>query len=100
MKEEGKDYGLINISMYACVLHRFSHVQHFETLWTAACQAPQSMGFSRQEHWRGLLFPTPGDLPNLGIKPHLLNLLLCRWILYCRATREANISVPVISTLR
>ena len=33
-----------------------------------ACQAPLSMGFSRQEHWSGLPFPTPGDLPNPGIQ--------------------------------
>ena len=37
--------------------------------WTVAYQAPLSMGFSRQEYWSGLLFPSPGDLPNLGIKP-------------------------------
>ena len=34
------------------------------TLWTAACQAPLSMGFSRQEYWSGLPCPPPGDLPN------------------------------------
>ena len=33
------------------------------TLWTVAHQAPVSMGFSRQEYWTGLLFPSPGDLP-------------------------------------
>ena len=32
--------------------------------WTVACQAPLSMGFSRQEYWKGLLFPSPGDLPD------------------------------------
>jgi len=38
-------------------------------LWTAAaCQAPLSMEFSRQEYWTGLSFPSPGDLPNLGVK--------------------------------
>ena len=37
--------------------------------WTVACQAPLSMGFSRQEYWSGLPFPLPGDLPNPGIKP-------------------------------
>ena len=37
--------------------------------WTAAHQAPLSMGFSRQEHWNGLLLPSPGDLPDPGIKP-------------------------------
>ena len=34
-----------------------------------AHQAPLSMGFSRQEYWSGLAFPSPGDLPGLGIKP-------------------------------
>ena len=38
------------------------------TLWTVACQVPLSMGFSRQEYWSGLPFPSPGDLPNPGIK--------------------------------
>ena len=37
--------------------------------WTVACQAPLSMGFSRQEYWSGLLFPSPGDLPNPGTEP-------------------------------
>ena len=36
---------------------------------TVACQAPLSMGFSRQENWSGLPFPPPGDLPDLGIEP-------------------------------
>ena len=39
------------------------------TPWTVACQAPLSMGFPRQEYWRGLPFPPPGDLPNPGIEP-------------------------------
>ena len=46
-----------------------SRVQLFATLWTVAHQAPPSMGFSRQEYWSGLPFPSPGDLPNPGIKP-------------------------------
>ena len=33
------------------------------------CQAPPSMGFSRQHYWSGLPFPSPGDFPNPGIKP-------------------------------
>ena len=41
----------------------------FATPWTIARQAPLSMGFSRQEYWRGLLFPLPEDLPDPGIKP-------------------------------
>ena len=39
------------------------------TSWTVARQAPLPMGFSRQEYWSGLSFPSPGDLPNLGIEP-------------------------------
>ena len=39
------------------------------TVWTAACQAPLPMGFPRQEHWSGLLFPSPGDVPHPGIEP-------------------------------
>ena len=39
------------------------------TPWTVACQAPLSMGFSRQEYWTELPFPSPEDLPDPGIKP-------------------------------
>ena len=39
------------------------------TPWTVTRQTPLSMGFSRQEHWSGLPFPSPGDLPKAGIKP-------------------------------
>ena len=46
-----------------------SRVQLSVTPWTVACQAPPSMGLSRQEYWRGLPFPPPGDLPKPGIKP-------------------------------
>ena len=38
-------------------------------LWTVACQASVSMGFSRQEYWSGLPFPSPGDLSDPGIEP-------------------------------
>ena len=44
-------------------------LQLFLTLWTIAYQAPLSMGFSRQEYWSGLPFPSPGNLPNPGIEP-------------------------------
>ena len=40
-----------------------------ETPWTVVCQAPLSMEFSRQEYWSGLPFPSPEDLPDLGIQP-------------------------------
>ena len=55
-----------------CVLSHFSRVQLFATLWTAARQALLSMGFSRQEYWSGLPFPSPGNLPNPGMEPKAL----------------------------
>ena len=45
-----------------------SCVQLFATLWTAACQTPLSMGFSRQEYWSGLPCSPPGNLPDPGMK--------------------------------
>ena len=51
-----------------------SHVWLFETPWTVVYQAPRSMGFSRQEYWSGLPFPSPGDLPDPGIEPKSLAL--------------------------
>ena len=73
-----------------------SHVQLFVTLWTVVCQALLSMGFPRQDYWNGLLFPSPGDLPDPGWNSSLLShlhwqadslplshqeaiLLLCTW---------------------
>ena len=41
----------------------------FATLWPVAYQTPLSMGFPRQEHWIGLPFPSPGDLPHPEIEP-------------------------------
>ena len=64
--------------------------ESFDSLWppwTAAFQAPLSMGFPRQEYWSGLLVPSPGDLPNPGIKTHVLCLTL---ILYHWATWEPH----------
>ena len=46
-----------------------SHARLLATPWTAAYQALPSIGFSRQEYWSGLPFPSPGDLPNPGIEP-------------------------------
>ena len=56
----------------ACMLSRFSRVRLFATLWTIACQAPLSRGFSRQDYWSGLSCPSPGDLPDPGVEPSLL----------------------------
>ena len=57
-----------NIYIYKKVnVKSLSDVRLFATPWTAAYQAPPSMGFSRQEYWSGLPFPSPGDLPNPGM---------------------------------
>ena len=75
------------------ILSRFSHVQLFATLWTVAHQAPLSMGFSRQEYWGGLPFPSLGDPPHPGIKPMSPRVsCIGRWVLYHCATWEASYS--------
>ena len=56
------------VCVYVCVCV-LCRVRLFATPWIIDCQAPLSMGFPRQEYWSGLLFSSPGDLPNPGIKP-------------------------------
>ena len=51
------------------VCYLLSHVQLFITSWTVAHQAPPCMGFSRQEYWSGLPYPSTGALPDPGIEP-------------------------------
>ena len=58
----------VSVSLCVCVLSR---VRLFATSWTVAHPA-LSVGFSRQEYWSGLPFPTPEDLPNSGIEPVFL----------------------------
>ena len=55
--------------IYSTKVKVFSRVLLFVAPWTVAPLAPLSMGFSRQEHWRGLPFPSSGDLPDPGIEP-------------------------------
>ena len=54
------------------VLSCFSRVQLFVTLWSVACHVSLSMEFFKQQYWSGLPCPSPGDLPNPGIKPAFL----------------------------
>ena len=56
-------------NIYTLVVSSLSRVRLFATPWTVAYEAPPSMGFSRQEYWSGLPFPSPGDLPDPGIEP-------------------------------
>ena len=57
--------------MHTCiaVVQSLSYVWLFVTSWTVAHQVPLSMGFSKQDYWNGLPFPSPGDLPDPGIEP-------------------------------
>ena len=83
-------YNILYLSP-ACVLSRFIRVWLFVTLWTVASQAPPSMGFSRQEHWSGLPFPSPMhesekwkwscSVVSDSVRPHGLQptRLLCPW---------------------
>ena len=65
----GRTGNLIVFIHHIVVGSPLSHVRLFATLWTGAHQAPLAMGFPRQEYWSGLPFPSPRDLPDLGIKP-------------------------------
>ena len=75
------------------LLSRFSSVRLFATVWTVACQAPLSMGFSRQKYWSGLPFPPQGNLSSPEIEPTtLLSLALAGGFFTTSATwEEVNI---------
>ena len=66
-----------------------SHIWLFVTPWPVAYQGPLSMGFSRQEYWSGLPFPSPGDLLNPGVEPWVSRIAGRRSTIW--ATREALI---------
>ena len=65
-----------------CYAELLSHVWLFWTLWTVACQAPLSMGFSRQAYWSRLPCPPPGIFLTQGSNPHLQYLLYWQQVLY------------------
>ena len=68
-KSHNMNHPLMSLLLLLLLLSHFSRVRLCATPWTAAYQASPSMGFSRQEHWSGLPFPSPGDLPNPRIEP-------------------------------
>ena len=59
----------VDFSCCCCLVASVMSDRLCVTLWTVACQAPLSMGFSRQEYWSGVPCPPPGDLPDPRIKP-------------------------------
>ena len=66
----------VGVCEYACVLTCFSQVQLSVTLWTGGHKALLAKGFSKQQYWSGLPCPPRGDLPNPGIEPVVLALLV------------------------
>ena len=59
----------MNGAVAVVVLSCFSRVRLLVTPWAVTCQAPLTIGFSRQEYWSALPFPSPGDLPDPGTEP-------------------------------
>ena len=94
-------YPCTHIHTLACVHDQsLSHVRLFATPWTVACQAPLSMGFSRQEYWSGLHFLLQGIFQTQGLNAHLLCLL--NWQANCLLlshlgshTQACNISLYI-----
>ena len=68
-----RKYSLVQILMHfpsiCCCCLVAKSCPTFTTPWTVAHQVPLSMGFLRQDYWSGLPFPSPEDLPNVGIEP-------------------------------
>ena len=83
---------LAGISPYVlcCVL---SHVWLFVTPWSAACQAPLSMGFPGHEYWSGLPFPPPGIFPTQGLNPSLASPALAGSFFIASTTWEAFLPI-------
>ena len=80
-----------SVVLLYCAPNHFSRVQLFATSWSVVCQAPRNMEFSRQEYWSGLPFPSPGDLPDPGIKVgSLTSPALAGEFFTIRATWEAQ----------
>ena len=77
---------------YPSVCQLLSRVQLFVTSWTAAHQAPLSIGFSRQEYWSGLPFTSPGDLHDPRMEPWSSCIAGRFFIIW--ATREATVDIP------
>ena len=66
LKEKKYIFGLQPVPGTCVGALSLSHIQLFVTPWTAVCQTPLSMEFSRQDYWSGLPFPPPGELSNPG----------------------------------
>ena len=79
------------------MLSHFNRVQLFATPWTVALQAPLSMESSRQEHWSGLPFLSPGYLSDTGIKPMSPALQVDSLLLSHQGSQRVNIESSNLS---
>ena len=77
-----------------------SRVQLLATSWTIAYQAPPSLGFSRQEYWSGLPFPSPRDFPDPGIEPRSLALQADVYHLSHKMREKLEFLIPSLSASR
>ena len=86
--------------LHACVLSSISHVQPFATRWPITRQVPLSMWLSRQEYWSELPCPSPGDLPNPGMKPaSLMSPALAGGFFTTSTTWEDQLHILLITNL-
>ena len=83
-----------NFAYICCSLFSSQVVSDSATPWTAAWQGSLSMGFSRQEYWSGLPFPSPGDLPNQRLNPHLLHWQVGSLLLSHQGSTSWHIELP------
>ena len=92
LMELHSDRGRKAVLIYMCMQAKLlSRVQLCDP-WTAACQDPLFMGFSRQEYWSAFLCPSPGDLPDPGIKPLSLTspALADRFFMFCSIPEDVR----------
>ena len=89
----------MSLLLLLLLLSHFSRVRLCATPETAAHQASQCLGFSRQEHWSGLPFPSPGDFPDPGIKPRSPTLQAAALTSEPPGMHRANRIIPHLSSV-
>ena len=99
----GKDEVFHEVEV-SLLFSQLSCVWLFVTLWTIVWQAPLSMGFSRQKYWSGLPFPSPGDLPDSGIKlaspasPGLTGGFFISWATGLKAMEDGTLGIRLLGS--
>ena len=94
-----RECGTVKHFVHVWVLSHFSYVQLFVTLWIVACQAPQSMGFTRQEYWSGLTCPPPGNFWYNVLKTTLQTIHFSHIIIFSPSFYKAKLSFEWLDQL-